>query len=623
MQIITPFVCTLTLALWVALCAAPAPAAGQVDARKALAGADVPALIEVILANADLGDDIVLRIAARERLAELGRRDPAAVVPPVMTALQALPTATRQDQQRRISLIGVLADIGPGAEAAVPMLSALAADPNERNDSLSLQVGLALANIGTPEAEAARDAGNAANLAAWAAGADATEAHQAAAEHAFLIRQELRSPQPGEPMIAASLDAIGADAARMTTAAPTLLRAWADPRLGAALRGRIASTLAALGTVDPAAEAARLTPPELIDDIIADTRSPYPLVNSLAMMELGRIGPSDRTVAAFTEALSAGRNPGAAALELGQFGEAARSALPALVPYLADDVAGPNAIIAVGRIGDPEGLAVAELRRIVATPRSRHRGLAASALGELNAAEAVADIASALDDDRKQTRILAARALGEIGPAAADAVPNLAAVLANDDDQVRVAVATSLGRIGAAAAPTASALASLLDAADARLRQAATTALQAIDDPTARQALAADATRYADADAAQYRSLRQSAPHRIDNLLRDLPEVRRRQLAAIVAEDGEFEIALIGAWTLVETGGDATPHLARLIARDDAGIVVFAALARSGQVSLARDLVARLRADSSTLTSDQRDRVNRALQAIGEDRLAP
>jgi HEAT repeat protein len=600
-----------------------APAVGQTGAGRALAGADVPALIDALLANADLSGDIVLGIAARERLAERGQLDPEAVVPAVMTALQGATDASQQDQQRRIALMGVLADIGPGAEEVVPLLRDIATDTNERNDFVRQQAAIALANIGTPDAEAARDVGNALTVEAWLAGADTEGMQQAAEEHAFLIRQELRSPQPTDAIIDASLDVLHAGGARTAAAAPTLLRAWADPRLGAATHDRIDSVLRALGTTQPALEAAQLAPIDILDEIIADTRSPYPLVNSLSMMELGRLGPSPRAVAVLTEALRSGRNPGAAALELGQFGEAARPALPALVQYLDDDENRPNAIIAISRIGDPDGLAVPELRRIVARAGSRHRGLAASALGELEAAEAVADIASALGDNRTHTRILAARALGEIGPRAAEAVPVLAALLEDDDDQVRAPAATALGRIGAAAAPTVPALAELLHTGDASSRQAATTALQAIGtvDANARQALASDAARYADADVAQFRSLRVSAPHRVDNLLRSLPETRRRQLATVVAEDNEFEIAMIGAHTLAETGGDASPHLARLIIEHDEGVIVLAALARTDQGPLARSVIARLREGAATMTEAERARVIRALEAIGQARL--
>ena len=597
------------------------PAVCQIDAGKALAGADVPALIEVLLANADLSGDIVLGIAARERLAERGQLDPEAVVPAVMTALRGASATSRQDQQRRIALMGVLADIGPAAEIAVPLLRDIATDTNERNDFVRQQAAMALANIGTPDAQAARDAGDAVTVEAWLAGADTEATRQAAEEHAFLIRQELRSSHPTDAILEASLDVLRAGGARTAAAASTLLRAWADPRISAATHDRIDSVLRALGTTQPEREAIQLAPVDILDDVIADTRSPYPLVSSLAMMELGRLGPSSRAVAVLTEALGAGRNPGAAALELGQFGEVARPALPALVPYLSDDETGPNAIIAVGRIGDPDRLAVAELRRIVSAAGSRHRGLAASALGELEAAEAVTDLASALGDDRTYTRILAARALGDIGPGAADAVPALAALLEDDDDQVRASAASALGRIGAGAAPTVPALAVLLDTGDAPSRQAATTALQAIGTVEARQALASDGARYANADIAQFRSLRLSAPHRIDNLLRTLPEARRRQLAAIVAEDDEFEIAMIGAYTLAETGGDASSHLARLIAQYDEGVIVFAGLARSGQGSLARSVIARLREGAATMTEAERARVDRALEAIGQDRL--
>ena len=174
------------------------PAVGQTDVGKALAGADVPTLIDVLLANADMTGDVVLGIAARERLAERGHNDPESVVPWVMTALRGAAGATRVDQQRRIALMGVLADIGPGAEGAVPLLRGIATDMNEQNEFVRQQATMALASIGTPDADAARDAGNALTVDAWVADADAEEAKQAAEEHAFLIRQELRAPQPSD-----------------------------------------------------------------------------------------------------------------------------------------------------------------------------------------------------------------------------------------------------------------------------------------------------------------------------------------------------------------------------------------------------------------------------------------
>ena len=142
--------------------------------------------------------------------------------------------------------------------------------------------------------------------------------------------------------------------------------------------------------------------------------------------------------------------------------------------------------------------------------------------------------------------------------------------------------------------------------------------MQAINTTEARRALAADGTRYAAADIAQFRSLRQPGPNRIEDFLRTLPEARRRQLAAVVAEDDEFEIALLGARTLAATGGDPSPYLARLIVQNDAGLMIFVALARDGQDSLIRTVIARLREGAATMTDDERIRVGRALEAIGQ-----
>ena len=609
------------IALSAGLLLQASPARGQIDPEKVLAGTDVEELIGVLIPNADINGDIVLGLAARDRLAALGLRDPLAVVPAVVAALSDLSTVSRAEQQSRIALIGVLSDIGPGAEDAVPLLSAIASGANERNEFVKQQASLALANIGTPDANAARDVAAARAATTWAAEADDAMALRAAEEHAFLIRQELRSTEPTAPAIEASLGILEAGGMRMAAAIPTLLRAWSDPRISVALRQRVGSILLGMGVEEPTAAASRLAPVEMVDDIVVDTRSLNPLVSSLAMMELGRLGASPRAIAVFTEALHEGRNPGAAALELGQFGAAAVSAVSALVPYLDDDSAGPNAAMAVGRIGDPDGLAVEELRRIVARPASRHRGLAAAALGTLAAPEAVPELVTALHDGRTQTRVLAARALGTIGPDASEAVTDLAVLLADPDDQVRIAAATALGRIGAESALAVPEMAPLLEAGDARVRGAATAALQAIGDPTAQQALARDAVRYAAADATRYRSIRQSAPGRVDSFLRELPEARRSQMALIAAADDEFDVAFLGAWTLVETGGAAVGALASLITRHDQGLNLLGALVSADRDALAREVIDRLRTIAETMTGAERERVNRALATVGENPL--
>jgi HEAT repeat protein/lysophospholipase L1-like esterase len=145
---------------------------------------------------------------------------------------------------------------------------------------------------------------------------------------------------------------------------------------------------------------------------------------ALAKMELGTgdvprlveaLGSPDRFVAAF------------GAWTLGNMGEAARPAVPALArEFSRDDM---NAVVgaALARIGPA-------------------------------AAEAVGVLQEALGSENADRRWRAARTLGRIGPGAATAVPQLTSALTDPSNAVRQHAARALGRIGPAARPAASAL---------------------------------------------------------------------------------------------------------------------------------------------------------------------
>lgn len=179
-------------------------------------------------------------------------------------------------------------------------------------------------------------------------------------------------------------------------------------------------------------------------------------------------------------ALREGRDAGDAARVLGDFGKPAARALPDIARYFDDDRSGPNAIQAAGRIGVKDPAIVARLRRVLATQGHRHRGQAASALGRLEAAEAVPELQQALADGGKYDRILSAQALGRLGPAAA---PALAATLDQPDLDLRRAAVEALGRIGAAAAAATAVISEQLDGGDTRLKNSARRTLARIGDP--------------------------------------------------------------------------------------------------------------------------------------------
>jgi HEAT repeat protein len=441
----------LVISLLTVWCFAAPVQASELDA------ASPEELIEVLKANVYLTGDIVKRMEAQTRLERLGRQDPAAVVPLVLAELAPPRSYGKIAAHQRLALIELLRDIGPAAAAAVPRLTEILHDPEEPFEFVKTQAAAALGRIGTADAKAAAKAYYEGLTAAFAGSASDEEALRSASQSAFLIRQELRSRAPSDGVIGASVDQLRSLGLRASSARPTLLRAYNDPRLSQGLREDIAAALQATGVSDVPATAARAAAqgsiPDLLAEVIEETRSEDSFVRGLAMGELGRLGPSEPAIDALIAALREGRNAGDAARVLGDFGKPAARALPELARTFDDERAGANAIQAAGKIGvrDPE--TVAGLRRVLATPGHRHRGMAASALGELQASEALPELQQALADGGRYERILAANALGERGSAAAAAVEGLAESLQDGDHKLRLAAIGALGRIGEAAEP--------------------------------------------------------------------------------------------------------------------------------------------------------------------------
>jgi hypothetical protein len=194
--------------------------------------------------------------------------------------------------------------------------------------------------------------------------------------------------------------------------------------------------------------------------------------------------------------------------------------------------------------------------------------MAAAALGSLAAPHALPELSRALTAPDKYTRILAAQALGALGPAATQAVPDLDALAGDPDVDVRIAGVEALGRIGPGAARAVSRLAGYLQAPDRRLKEAAEAALQSIGGAEAVAALAQDARRYAEADRAEYRRLRQN-PDRaaLSRFAGNLPRARRAQLAGELVQDVDLPIVELGIAVLIDEGREeeAVPVLARTL----------------------------------------------------------
>lgn len=249
------------------------------------------------------------------------------------------------------------------------------------------------------------------------------------------------------------------------------------------------------------------------------------------------------------------RHPDHAALILGQFGKAAKRAIPALLPYLTDPLAGANAIQALSKVGADEEQVVTALRRVVADEQSPHRALAASALESLHSPQALPELRRALSASDKYTRILAVQTIGSLAGGAAVAVPDIVTLLEDQDMDVRTSAVEALGRIGPAAIVAVPRLEPQLQSSDERLKERTVTALEHIGGKEAQTILERDARRYAETDTREYQRLRQARG--LDagsHFMTELPRARRVALARELLKDSDSDVASTGAALLIQEG---------------------------------------------------------------------
>jgi HEAT repeat protein len=551
----------------------PARVGAQPDSPALSQSEDLSVLLQTLRKNVGLSGNIVQSLAVQKQLAVLGKRNPHAVVPTLVTELTTSRATGRQTIDYQLALISVLEAIGPAAEAAVPILTAIVQDPTERNDSLLLKTRMALSAVGTPSAEEVGKAADKRTVDQWRQKASPAEVQQTVLQQAYFIRSELRRARMSEQVIETAVSTLRSLGPQATVAVPTLLQAWADPRVGTSLRTLLTQTLTAAGVTDVEATATHYrqqqkTAPSSFDAISADIHSENDLVSTLAMTELGEYGPSEAAVAALIQALREQRHPDHAALILGQFGVAAKRAIPALLPYLTDPRAGANAIQALSKVGAGEEQVVTALRKVVADERSPHRALAASALESLHSPQALPELRQALSASDKYTRILAMQSIGSLAGAAAVAIPEIAALLEDPDMDVRASAVEALGRIGPAAAVAVPRLEPQLQSSDERLKERTVTALEQIGGKEAQALLARDARRYAEADIREYQRLRQARGLDVgSHFIPSLPRARRVALARELLKDADSAVVSTGASFLIQEGfeDETVPRLADLV----------------------------------------------------------
>jgi HEAT repeat protein len=552
----------LALAL-VLTCAGPA--AAQEEAETA---GRVGALMERLKQNVGLRGSITWRLEAQEALIGLGLRDPGAVVPPIVAELRDTRRRGRRIRDYHTALIVVLQQIGEAAQDAVPVLTEIVQNSDPRNDWLRFAAQGALQAIGTPESEEASQGAADTTMADWLATASSEEVARAVRQNGYMIRKELRTPRLNEEMIEPAARNLLAIGHRAEAAAPDLLRAYGEPRVGAELRALLGRALGALGIDDPGASEV----PEAagrLEAIVADSKDDDPFIRDLALQELERLGPGEAVVDALIDALRENRGAGTAAVVLGRLGPAAGRAAPHLLPYLQDPGAGANAIHALGQLRVRDQEIIDALTALLAEAGNPQRAMAAAALGELDAVAAVFQLADALSAEDKYTRLLAARSLGGMGVRAAAAVPALTALLEGSDVDLRRAGVEALGSIGAPARTAVPLIAKQLQAANPRLKASATLALRRIGGEAAEKAIRVDALRYEASDRAEYERLRANGkPEPALRFLDALPEARQLQLARTMLGESDAVLAYAGCGVLIQAGyeEETLPILARLIA---------------------------------------------------------
>ena len=121
--------------------------------RVAVQAEDLSSLLQALKENVGLAGNIVVSLETQKKISELGKREPGAVVPVIVRELKTASISGRKTVDYRMALMSVIEGMGPAAEEAVPVLTAIVQDEKERNDFVLLKARMALAAIGSPLAQ--------------------------------------------------------------------------------------------------------------------------------------------------------------------------------------------------------------------------------------------------------------------------------------------------------------------------------------------------------------------------------------------------------------------------------------------------------------------------------------
>lgn len=355
----------------------------------------------------------------------------------------------RQEPEVRLQALVALGQIGPAARSAAPTI--VKALESDKHDGVRYAAAYAIGEIGASDPQSRAALAKALDskdaflqvVAAWALARVAKGDAKIQTKATQLIVAGLKSDKVEVRRAAAR--ALAEINPPPETTAPLLIQAIhdSDPSV-------IANAVDAMASLGP-----KIVPR------VANNGLKNKDLRLYAVRILAKIGPDAKEAApALAEALkgSEGDFRREAQFVLGAFGADAAPAVPELIKSLdSDDEQVRNgAIYALGKIGPAAKAALPSLRRLRESDEAFVRFAATWALVKIDPKNrqvigaAVTELQKGLSDERPLVRLESAAALGELGAAAKSAVPELNKVAADENADVSAAAKRAIEEINRA-----------------------------------------------------------------------------------------------------------------------------------------------------------------------------